>query len=218
MSNQLGEHTSVSPKAVVRNSTLHDYARLKDYAELIDSDLGAYSYISQNSLVNKTRVGKFCSIGHGAYIGLWEHNMAVSTHSFYLYETSGNFVKGYKDYDKCVLTTTIGNDVWVGANSVILKGRSIGDGAIVGAGSIVTRDIPPYAIAVGNPAKIVKYRFEPAEIEFLCRLNWWHAPRDILQEMVDRQLFNSLADLRAYVDANGWASFPASESESPKTP
>lgn len=216
MSN-IGEHASVSPKAVVRNSALHDYARLKDYAELIDSTLGAYSYISQGSLVNKTIIGKFCSIGHGAYIGLWEHNMAVTTHSFYLYETSGGFVKGYKNYDKCALSTTIGNDVWVGANSVILKGRTIGDGAIVGAGSVVTRDVPPYAIAVGNPAKIVKYRFDAADIQFLCQLKWWNAPRAGLQEMVDRQLFNSLDDLRAYVSANGWSAFPASESDTSKT-
>jgi acetyltransferase-like isoleucine patch superfamily enzyme len=207
MSGHLGEHVSVSPNAVVRKSTLHDYARLKDYAELIDSELGAYSYISQNSLVNKTRVGKFCSIGHGTYIGLWEHNMAVSTHSFYLYETSGNFVKGYKDYDKCALTTHLGNDVWVGANSVVLKGRMIGDGAIIGAGSVVTRDIPPYAIAVGNPAKIVKYRFTPEDIAFLLRLQWWHAPREILQEMVDRQLFNAVDDIRGFVQNRGWTSF-----------
>ena len=207
MSNHIGEHVSISPKAVVRKSTLHDYARLKDYAELIDSDLGAYSYISQNSLVNKTQVGKFCSIGHGTYIGLWEHNMAVSTHSFYLYESSGNLVKGYKDYDKCALSTYLGNDVWVGANSVILKGRSIGDGAIVGAGSVVTRDVPPYAIAVGNPAKIVKYRFPPDDIAFLLRLQWWDAPREILQEMVERQLFNAMEDLREFVQNRGWISF-----------
>jgi acetyltransferase-like isoleucine patch superfamily enzyme len=207
MSNHIGEHVSISPKAVVRKSTLHDYARLKDCAELIDSDLGAYSYISQNSLVNKTQVGKFCSIGHGTYIGLWEHNMAVSTHSFYLYESSGNLVKGYKDYDKCALSTYLGNDVWVGANSVILKGRSVGDGAIVGAGSVVTRDVPPYAIAVGNPAKIVKYRFPPDDIAFLLRLQWWAAPREILQEMVDRQLFNAMEDLREFVQNRGWISF-----------
>jgi acetyltransferase-like isoleucine patch superfamily enzyme len=207
MSNHIGEHVSISPRAVVRKSTLHNYARLKDYAELIDSELGAYSYISQNSLVNKTQVGKFCSIGHGTYIGLWEHNMAVSTHSFYLYESSGNLVKGYKDYDKCALSTYLGNDVWVGANSVILKGRSVGDGAIVGAGSVVTRDVPPYAIAVGNPAKIVKYRFPPDDIAFLLRLQWWDAPREILQEMVDRQLFNAMEDLREFVQNRGWISF-----------
>lgn len=202
-----GEHVSISPLAVIRNSVLHDYARIKDYAELIDSELGAYSYISQNSIVNKTIVGRFCSIGHGTYVGLWEHNMSVTTHSFYLYETSGNFVKGYKSFDKCAIPSFIGSDVWLGANSVILKGCTIGDGAIVGAGSVVTRDVPPYGIAVGNPAKVVKYRFPPEEIAFLTKLKWWNAPREILQELVNAQLFSDLDELKAYMKKRDLTSF-----------
>ena len=202
-----GEHVSISPLAVIRNSIFHDYARIKDYAELIDSELGAYSYVSQNSIVNKTIVGKFCSIGHGTYVGLWEHNMAVSTHSFYLYETSGDFVKGYKSFDKCAISTSVGNDVWLGANCVILKGCIIGDGAIVGAGSVVTRDVPPYGIAVGNPAKVVKYRFPPEEVAFLLKLQWWNASREVLQEMVNSQLFNDLDELKAYMKKRDWTSF-----------
>jgi acetyltransferase-like isoleucine patch superfamily enzyme len=202
-----GEHVSISPLAVVRNATLHDYARIKDYAELIDSELGAYSYVSQNSIVNKTIIGKFCSIGHGTYVGLWEHNMSVSTHSFYLYETSGDFVKGYKSFDKCAISTSIGNDVWLGANCVILKGCIIGDGAIVGAGSVVTRDVPPYGIAVGNPAKVVKYRFPPEEVAFLLKLQWWNASREILQEMVNSQVFSTLDDLKTFMRKRDWTSF-----------
>lgn len=206
-----GEQVSISPLAVIRNSVLHDYARVKDYAELIDSELGAYSYISQNSIVNKTIVGRFCSIGHGAYVGLWEHNMSVSTHSFYLYETSGNFVKGYKSFDKCIISSSIGSDVWLGANSVILKGCTIGDGAIVGAGSVVTRDVPPYGIAVGNPAKVIKYRFPPEDIAFLEKLEWWNAPREILQEMVNAQLFSDLDELKTYIKKRDWTSFSGSQ-------
>jgi acetyltransferase-like isoleucine patch superfamily enzyme len=103
--NFVSEHVTVSPKAVVRQSRLLDYSRLKDYAEISDSTLGEYSYIAQFSIVNKTEIGKFCSIGHGAFIGLWEHDMAVSTHSFFLYETSGGFVKGYRNYEKDNVTT-----------------------------------------------------------------------------------------------------------------
>jgi acetyltransferase-like isoleucine patch superfamily enzyme len=202
-----GEHVSISPLAVVRNSIFHDYARIKDYAELIDSELGAYSYVSQSSIVNKTIVGKFCSIGHGTYVGLWEHNMSVSTHSFYLYETSGDFVKGYKSFDKCAINTSVGNDVWLGANCVILKGCIIGDGAIVGAGSVVTRDVPPYGIAVGNPAKVVKYRFPPEEVAFLLKLQWWNASREILQEMVNSQVFSTLDDLKTFMRKRDWTSF-----------
>jgi acetyltransferase-like isoleucine patch superfamily enzyme len=210
MNHPLPANTSVAATAVVRNSVMHDYARLKEYAELINSELGAYSYLSQNTLVNKTIIGKFCSIGHGSYIGLWEHNTAVSTHSFYLYETSGGFVKGFRDYEKCAITTHVGNDVWIGANSVVLKGRTIGDGAIVGAGSIVTRDVPPYAIVAGNPARLIKYRFSPDDIAFLTHLQWWHAPREVIQSMVDHALFDSLEALRAHAEQQGWENFATS--------
>lgn len=205
--NVIGRSVSISDKARVVKSTLRDYARVKDYAELTNSTLGEYSYLAQFSIVNKTEVGKFCSIGHGAYIGLWEHNMVVSTHSFYLYESSGGFVKGYKDYDKCAVSTYIGSDVWVGANSVILKGKRIGDGAIVGAGAVVTKDVPPYAITVGNPAKIIKYRFAPEEIDFLLKSQWWDYPRDIVQQMVDDEAFYSIETFKDFIRRSGLEGF-----------
>ena len=67
----------------------------------------------------------------------------------------------------------IGNDVWIGANVVIMNEISVGDGAVIGAGSIVTKDVPPYAIVVGSPARIIRYRFEKEEIEFLLNFRWW---------------------------------------------
>lgn len=185
MSNKLCENAIIAPSAQVHNSTIGIYARVKDYAELRESTLGDYSYISQYSIVNKTSISKFTSIAQGTYIGLWEHNTDVTTHSFYLYEHSGNFVKGYTSYNKDCIETFIGNDVWIGANSVILKGVNIGNGAIIGAGAIVTKDIPAYAIAVGNPAKVIKYRYNSDEIVWLETLRWWDFERQKLQDIVD---------------------------------
>jgi acetyltransferase-like isoleucine patch superfamily enzyme len=192
MSNNIFEKfTQISPTAKVENSTFKIYARIKDYAEIRDSYLGEYSYISQYSIVNKTIIGKFVSISSGCYIGLWEHNTEVSTHSFYLYEHSGHFVKGYKNYDKDEITTYIGNDVWIGVNSVILKGVSIGNGVIVGAGSVVTKNVPDYAIVVGNPAKILKYRYSEKEIQWLLSIKWWNFERNKIQALVDQNDFSS---------------------------
>jgi len=188
-----------SEKSRVANSILKDYSRVKDYAEIVDSEIGKYSYVAQFSLVNKTVVGKFCSIAHGVYVGLWEHNMNVSTHSFYLYETSGNFVKGYKNYDKDAILTEIENDVWVGANSVILKGVTIHDGAIIGAGAVVTKDVPAYSIVVGNPARVIKYRFSKPDITFLLKSKWWNLPRGTIQDMVNKEVFCSIDKLKHYL-------------------
>ena len=190
MSNKISKKVVISSTARVSNSILKYYSRMKDYTELHSSKLGKYSYISQYSIVNKTKIGKFCSIANGCYIGLWEHNTDVSTHSFYLYEHSGNFVKGYKNYDKDDIKTVIKNDVWIGANAVVMKGVTIGNGVIVGASAVVTKDIPDYAIVVGNPAKIIKYRYDKKDIKWLQKIKWWNFSRKEIKNIINHNGFN----------------------------
>lgn len=191
MQNKIDDKVIIAETAKVNNSHLKYYSRLKDYSEIYHSVLGDYSYISQYSIVNKSTIGKFCSIANGCYIGLWEHNMDVSTHSFYLYEHSGNFVKGYKNYDKDDIETIIGNDVWIGANAVIKKGTHIADGAIVGASAVVTKDVPAYSIVVGNPAKVMKYRYNKNDIDWLLRIQWWNFSRKKLKFIIQKGGFNN---------------------------
>ncbi|MBI5631790.1 MAG: CatB-related O-acetyltransferase [Elusimicrobia bacterium] len=149
-------------------------------------------------MVNASTIGKFNSIGPGVYIGLWEHNLWVSTHSFYLSEACGGLVKGFKDYEKDAETATIGHDVWIGANVTVLKGVTVGHGAVLGAGSVVTKDIPPYAVAVGSPAKVLRYRFRPKDIAYLLKLRWWDFDRQTLQKMTDAGVWDSLDKVKAF--------------------
>ena len=190
MTNKIEEMVVIADSSKVSNSILKYYSRLKDYSEIHNSTLGEYSYISQYSIVNKTKIAKFSSIANGVYIGLWEHNRAVSTHSFYLYEHSGNFVEGYTNYDRDDIETYIGHDVWIGANAVVMKGVSVGDGAIVGASAVVTKDVPPYAIVVGNPARVIKYRYKESDIQWLLELEWWNFSREKIKELVEKNVFN----------------------------
>lgn len=199
----VGENVFLAETARVKNSILDDYVRVKDYSEITNSKIGEYSAVSQFCVINKTVMQKFCSIGHGSYLGLWEHDTNVSTHSFYLYESSGGFVDGYKDYTQDEISTTIGNDVWIGANAVVLKGVNVGDGVIIGAGSVVTKDIPAYAVVVGNPAKVIKYRFNDEDIRFLLTVKWWGEPRDILQKMVDDEVFYDIGRLKDFYNQKG---------------
>lgn len=91
----------------------------------------------------------------------------------------------------------IGNDAYVGAHAVVLSGVRIGDGAVVGAGAVVASDVPPYAIVVGNPARVLRYRFGPAEREALLRVRWWDWP----EERIVEQLHVLLSpDVRAFLD------------------
>lgn len=137
--------------------------------------LGDYSYIARNSHINNCVIGKFCSIGPNCCCGLGLHPINGISTSPMFYSTarqngvtlcSENKVEESKE-------TIIGNDVFIGANVTILDGVTIGDGAVIGAGAVVTKDIPPYAVAVGVPAKVVKYRFDAETVSLLLEKKWW---------------------------------------------
>ncbi len=137
-------------------------------------------------LNDKLIIGKFCQIAAGVEFVMngANHQMnAVTTFPFYTLEgwdmeppkTSDLPLKG---------DTVIGNDVWIGQNAVILPGVHIGDGAIIGANSVVGRDINPYTIVVGNPAKILRKRFDDEMIELLLRFKWWDKSTDEINELI----------------------------------
>ena len=128
-------------------------------------------------------IGKFCSIADGVRILLGgEHNYRLgSTYPF------DNILIRFHELGPTVKTKgdiTIGNDVWIGYGAIILSGVSIGDGAVIGAGSLVTKDVAPYAIVAGNPAKLIKYRFNPDTIKHLLELRWWNQPWNKIREMI----------------------------------
>jgi acetyltransferase-like isoleucine patch superfamily enzyme len=117
-------------------------------------------------------IGAFCSIGPDVTIFLGGEHRAdwVTTFPFSRFWPAA---AGLSDPPVPKGDVVIGNDVWIGRSATIMSGVQIGDGAIVGACSLVTRDVPPYAIVGGNPAKLIKMRFEPGTIERLCALRWW---------------------------------------------
>jgi acetyltransferase-like isoleucine patch superfamily enzyme len=143
---------------------------------LYKTDIGDFTYLAVKVSVMNTSIGKFCSIGQGACISLGMHPASkfVSTHPvFFSPHKQGGISFTNTSHFREMGHTTIGNDVWIGVNAIIMDDISIGNGAIVGAGAIVTKDVPPYAIVVGNPAKVLRYRFEPEEIDFLLDFKWW---------------------------------------------
>jgi acetyltransferase-like isoleucine patch superfamily enzyme len=143
---------------------------------LMDScTIGDHTYIQKTTTLFNADIGKFCSIASGVSIGPGVHKTdGVSTHPvFYLKNTP--LAKIYCDTDLFIPTkrTTIGHDVWIGEKAIILDGVTIGTGAIIAAGSVVTKDVAPYAIVGGVPAKQIKFRFEEGEMELLLKSEWW---------------------------------------------
>ena len=163
---------------------------------LHDVQLGDYSYISKNSNVKNCIIGKFCSIGPNFCCGLGLHpTNGISTSPMFYSTARQNGVSLSKENKvEESKQTTIGNDVFIGANVTVLDGVKIGDGAVVGAGAIVVDDIPPYVIAVGVPAKVVKYRFDEQTIGALLNKQWWNGSEEELKK-VERAFW----DVEAFV-------------------
>ena len=135
-------------------------------------DMGAYSYIERNSIINQASIGRFCSIASDVKIGLGRHPLDwMSTHC--LPHSSINGMKPIFNFDNSPKSTFISHDVWIGTGAIIIGGISIGLGAVIGAGSVVTKDVPPFAIVGGNPAKIIKYRFDEHLRTELLNSKWW---------------------------------------------
>ncbi len=167
---KIGYQASCRDCAFGNNNVIGDGVLLNNLA--IDD----YTYIASQSRANNADIGKFCSIGPDVLIGLGKHPARdfVSTHPVFYSPnniTGTSFVDSY--YFNEFARVNIGNDVWVGARAIILDGISIGDGAIIAAGSVVTKDVESYSIVGGIPAKKIRNRFNDEEIEFLMQFKWW---------------------------------------------
>lgn len=143
--------------------------------------IGDHTYIHNDTMIVSGKIGKFCSIAFNCQIGMWEHPTNFISTSPRTYATSNIF--GFSPIWEHSDPPTIGNDVWIGSNVVIFRNISIGDGAIIGAGSIVTKDVPAYAIVAGSPAKFLKYRFDEETVSFLNDFKWWDLPENELHDL-----------------------------------
>ena len=141
------------------------------------------------------KVGSFCSISSNVQIYLGGNHRSdwVSTSPLNVFfERKEGF-----EHEKTKGDVTIGNDVWICGNAVILSGVTIGHGAVIGNGALVSRDIAPYSIVAGNPAKHLRYRFEANVIEQLLSIAWWNWPEDILRQHMDKILST---DMQAFLE------------------
>lgn len=155
---------------------------------ITSSYIGKASYIAANSHIQKTKIGRFCSIGPNVRCIFGKHPAGVfaTTHpSFFSLSPPVNLRLSdkqlFEEFAKPIDETgnysiVIGNDVWIGANVSLMDGITIGDGAIVAANALVNKDVPPYTIVGGVPAKPIKKRFPEDDIEFLVNLKWWNKP------------------------------------------
>lgn len=137
--------------------------------------IGDYSVVNGNSYIFSGVIGKYCSIGYNVQISPPEHPIEWVSTSQLFYKK--------KKWKEIINPTIIGNDVWVGSNSVILSGVKIGTGAVIAAGAVVTKNVAPYTIVGGVPARPLKTRFSTEVIAELLDSKWWELEKSVIDEL-----------------------------------
>lgn len=170
-----GYNISVGDDTCIVNCKLENNISINRRCYINDSCIGGFTYFGINTTINFTNIGKFCSIARNVDIGGFNHDYClVSTMpSFRFSQLTGGgekIINHPKYKDLC----NIGNDVWIAAGANVLHNVTIGDGAIVGAGAVVTKDVDPYTIVAGVPAKVIKLRFDKKYINELLEIRWWN--------------------------------------------
>jgi len=186
----------ISPDAIVsKKAKLEDPVKVFAFAGIqAGAEIGRYTYINRHAFVSGgARIGRYCSISRATEIGTADHPLhMLSTHTFQYNKLHFEAVPGYtkfpRHYSAEADKTILGHDVLMGAKAMVKAGTTIGTGAVIGAGSFVTSDVPPYAIVIGTPAKIIRYRFEDDIIAKLLASNWW----DLLPEELQDVTFDNI--------------------------
>jgi acetyltransferase-like isoleucine patch superfamily enzyme len=167
-------------------STLGRHTVLFAGARLVEAQVSDYSYVQARTQIFNAKIGPYCSIAPDVVIGLIDHPTHFISSSPVFYDNKQPLPNAFIDAplaEARLPRTVVGADVWIGQRAMIKAGVTIGAGAVVGAGTFVIKDVPPYSIVAGVPAKVLRMRFEPPVINGLLRTNWWRLSDKTLIEL-----------------------------------
>ena len=158
----------------IKNSYIHKSSKIEAGSEISNSKFGKYSFCGYNCNINNTIVGNYVSIANKVSIGGEAHPIDWVSTSPVFYFGKDSIKTKFSDFFRAPsLKTIIGSDVWIGESVLVKQGVTIGNGSIIGMGSIVTKDVEPYSIVAGNPAKLIRFRFDKTIIVRLMSSQWW---------------------------------------------
>jgi len=198
----LGEEPYVHESCLVRDATLGAWTALGPNTSIVEATFGDYSYTAGDVQIIYADVGKFCSIashvrinpGNHASWRVTQHHATYRLRDYGFAEADDAGFFAWRRADR----VRIGHDVWLGHGALVMPGVSVGTGAIVGSAAVVTRDVEPYTVVVGVPAKPLRRRFPEDVAETLLRIAWWDWDRETLQAR-----WHEMNDLEAFLATYG---------------
>ncbi|RYX87269.1 CatB-related O-acetyltransferase [bacterium] len=175
-SSELANEVTLLSEVILFSAKLENNIHAGSRTAISNSNIGKYTYLAGNNRIFNTTIGAFCSIAENVCIGHAEHpyNHFSTSPVFYKSDNAFNTTKLFQQEINEFAATTIGHDVWIGYNAYIRAGITIGNGCIIGAGAVVTKNIAPYTIVGGVPAKKIKDRFDAEKIKQLEQDQWWN--------------------------------------------
>ncbi|NLN26072.1 MAG: hypothetical protein GX163_10610 [Bacteroidetes bacterium] len=182
----LGNDVQVGDDSILLKCKLESNIAINRRNFIQESQIGRFTYTGFNTVIRGVEIGRFCSISWNVSIGGKNHDIEhVTTSAIWgFYNMLGEKLTDFQ-YNKGKGICQIGNDVLISSGAIILRNVKIGNGAVIGAGAVVTKDVEPYSIVAGVPAKKIKMRFDDKTIEALEEIQWWNWPIEVIRENLD---------------------------------
>lgn len=205
---RLSKTPLVHPTAELEDCRLGLYTEVAERCRIAEAEIGDYSYIMQDGAVWCATIGKFANIAAAVRINATNHPTWRATLHHFTYRAADYWPEAEMDADFFAWRrdnrVTIGHDVWIGHGATVLPGVTIGHGAVIGAGAVVSRDVAPYTIVGGVPARLIRERFPRAVAEGFERLAWWDWDHDrLFAALADFRTLDAASFLEKYLDSNG---------------
>jgi phosphonate metabolism protein (transferase hexapeptide repeat family) len=197
----LSKEPLILENSIIKDVYFGEYVEVGINNNIQESSIDDFSYTSEYCQIIYSEIKKFVNIASFVRLNPGQHPMKRVTQHHMLYRREmfgfGSDDDSFFDWRR-EKKVVVGNDVWIGHNVTVMGGVTIGNGAVIGSGAIVTKDIPPFAIAVGNPAKVIKYRFDEKIIEKLEEIKWWDWDYEKIKSSIDE--FN---DIETFIEKYG---------------